>query len=647
MAFADTYHRVVDTLLGAGPEAAEDQPWADQARRRGLLTAGLSMLANPSQNLLQGVARGIAAGQIGYAGVPLAVEQERQQEQAMQQAQLAEARKLMGAQAQLMNAETNAGTLDMARQKREAGNWQWDAKSGVYVGMVNGQPQFRLPVFNEDGGLTAAPQPGGLLSSPAEYAEKVMPGKTQATVGLLPAETRAYVPKFTGLLAEGRGFIDGQPTEDLLDQLRKVESGDDSRAVSPKGAMGPYQFMQATADELGINPWDEGEAREGARRYLTQLHQQFGSPELALAAYNAGSGRVRQALRAINGDTEAMRQVQANNAAQAENAPVLPRPGESLSAFIKRRDAKEDDDSWAEAPGDTSLTGQAYIDSIPNAGMRAQVQAIASGRQPPLSGNVLRDRGAQEIMSAVYHANPQLNAGTYKQQQKINEYMRTGAGATAINAMNTVAGHMGAYLEALKGLELGRFKSANSVSAFLRRQTGDLTINTLDDMAIAMASELAKVYKPTNTSDAEIQHFAERFKPERGTDVLRNTLATYLGFMQSKLEAMEFQYQQGATPLSQGFRMINPHAGEAFHNIHRAAEQLGVDTSHLPKWDEGSLGNLLTTPSALPDSDSILRAAKMHEAVEQMGRRAAASGGPDVPISPEAQSILDRVLGGR
>jgi soluble lytic murein transglycosylase-like protein len=82
---------------------------------------------------------------------------------------------------------------------------------------------------------------------------------------------------------------------DFLDVVARSESGFNPRIVSPAGAIGVMQLMPATARQLGVDPWDPAQNIMGGARYLrAQLDRFDGSIDLALAAYNAGSGRVVQ-----------------------------------------------------------------------------------------------------------------------------------------------------------------------------------------------------------------------------------------------------------------------------------------------------------------------------------------------------------------
>ena len=92
----------------------------------------------------------------------------------------------------------------------------------------------------------------------------------------------------------------------LLQALIATESGFDSRAVSPKGAVGLMQLIPPTAERYGVRASKNASIekrltdpvvniRAGAS-YLSDLIKMFpGQIELALAAYNAGEGAVQRA----------------------------------------------------------------------------------------------------------------------------------------------------------------------------------------------------------------------------------------------------------------------------------------------------------------------------------------------------------------
>jgi len=79
----------------------------------------------------------------------------------------------------------------------------------------------------------------------------------------------------------------------LLAAQLMAESNFDPYAGSPAGARGIAQFMPSTAAAYGLrNPYDPGEAIDAQAHLMSDLLRQFGSPQLALAAYNAGPAPV-------------------------------------------------------------------------------------------------------------------------------------------------------------------------------------------------------------------------------------------------------------------------------------------------------------------------------------------------------------------
>ena len=79
----------------------------------------------------------------------------------------------------------------------------------------------------------------------------------------------------------------------LLAAQLMAESNFDPGAVSPAGAQGIAQFMPGTAAAYGLaDPFDPGAAIMAQAHLMSDLIRRFGSPELALAAYNAGPAPV-------------------------------------------------------------------------------------------------------------------------------------------------------------------------------------------------------------------------------------------------------------------------------------------------------------------------------------------------------------------
>ncbi|HIE4650411.1 lytic transglycosylase domain-containing protein [Klebsiella pneumoniae] len=117
-----------------------------------------------------------------------------------------------------------------------------------------------------------------------------------AQAARLGAKGKAFLQAMAGEFGALEGKY-GLPAG-LLSSVAGTESGGDPFAVSPKGAKGPFQFMDGTARDLGLkgmDVYDPHKSADAAARYLRYLLDATGGDlEKALASYNWGLGNVQK-----------------------------------------------------------------------------------------------------------------------------------------------------------------------------------------------------------------------------------------------------------------------------------------------------------------------------------------------------------------
>lgn len=117
-----------------------------------------------------------------------------------------------------------------------------------------------------------------------------------AQAARLGAKGKAFLQAMAGEFGALEGKY-GLPAG-LLSSVAGTESGGDPFAVSPKGAKGPFQFMDGTARDLGLkgmDVYDPHKSADAAARYLRYLLDATGGDlEKTLASYNWGLGNVQK-----------------------------------------------------------------------------------------------------------------------------------------------------------------------------------------------------------------------------------------------------------------------------------------------------------------------------------------------------------------
>jgi hypothetical protein len=173
------------------------------------------------------------------------------------------------------------------------------ARAGVAVGSLSeaqpgdlvffGSPVDHVGIYVGGGKMLEAPHTGARVRIRAIHGTPV---EIRRVTGGAPAA--AGQPGGLGGIFAAAGARHGVDP-DLLAAVAHAESGFDTDARSPAGALGLMQLMPSTARSLGVDPMDPAQAADGAARLLAGYLRDYGGrTDLALAAYNAGPGAVRR-----------------------------------------------------------------------------------------------------------------------------------------------------------------------------------------------------------------------------------------------------------------------------------------------------------------------------------------------------------------
>ena len=286
--------------------------------------------------------------------------------------------------------------------------------------------------------------------------------------------------------------------------------------TSSKGAIGIAQVMPSTGPEAAAAagvPWDAQKYRTDAdynaqigRAYFQKLVTQFGGDETkAVAAYNAGAGRVQQAV-AQNGD------------------------------------------SWQQhMPKET----QDYLTKVMSGsqsgsnGFEGQAKAIADGDAQPLTGRAAVTGIGARVMQRVYEINPGFDAKNYNPAVASLKSFTSGKDSQTVQALNNVTNHIAALRSLANAQGNGDIPAFNAAANWWSKQTGGAAPTNLDAARQIIAGEIVKSIAGAGGGEGDRQKAADAFAGQQSPNQINGALDTIQGLVGSQVHTLQNKYEQG------------------------------------------------------------------------------------------------------
>jgi len=231
------------------------------------------------------------------------------------------------------------------------------------------------------------------MNDQVEYYLDLFQNRNHKTFARWLARSARYLPMIKEEFTKA-----GLPLD--LAYLPMIESGFNTTVSSRASAVGTWQFMRATGQNYGLtvnryvdDRCDPVKSTKAAAAYLSKLYKDFDSWHLAVAAYNAGEGKIRKAMK--QSDTDDFWEIAQSQYIHSETKLYVP---QLIAAIMIAKDPKKygfDDIDYDEpldyetvrVPCGTPLKAVALACGLPDEDILALNRQLSRAITPPSEGD--------------------------------------------------------------------------------------------------------------------------------------------------------------------------------------------------------------------------------------------------------------------
>ncbi len=324
------------------------------------------------------------------------------------------------------------------------------------------------------------------------------------------------------------------PTQGPTDPTRQALAG--ILAQNPQ-MMGQMAMQQAMPPKPAMTPYEQ--AQIGISQQNANRQQQLGTEAGQRADQQIELERQRLKLQ----------QQQAAASTDPLGLGNAPQPGQ------------------AQAP---KPHGDDFLQTLPE-NIATQVKSIAEGKLAFPTGYALTKPYWQQMLAAVAQYDPNFDAVNYNARSKTRNAFSAGPEARTINNLNTAIGHAGNLLDAIPGTAShGGFPFAttvNSIENAVSSSMGKPGVPVFKDTAGKLAQELTAVYRGSGGAERDVVRGLESLDANASAETKKAILGNAVDLLNSKLESLGSQYNQGMGTSSDPLQLLNEKAQATFQRL--------------------------------------------------------------------------------
>lgn len=200
-------------------------------------------------------------------------------------------------------------------------------------------------------------------------------------------------------------------------------------------------------------------------------------------------------------------------------------------------------------------------------GTAGTIKALADGRMAFPAGFALKSPYWQGMLNAVSQYDPSFDAVNYNARSQARTKFTSGKEGQMVNNLNTAIGHLQELDQATEALHNSNYPWWNWLANNVDTLRGKNEVTNFDAVAHRVVPELVGAYRAGGGTESDIQTGLKDFSHDASPDQNHGALQETAKLLESKVRALQDQYNQGMGTTENGLTLLRPDARAALDRL--------------------------------------------------------------------------------